>query len=675
MAKEPFKSSLFSFLGKLVSRAARCKAPPTIEVKLPDQHRKLAAVTRECLHSEAFFRAMTENSWEVVALLDPDTRIHYVTESVKRVIGYRPEEITGTLGIDLVYQADRQHILDLYEQVVLNIRPITVERFRLVTKSGELRWVQCTGKNLLSNPAIGGVAIYYHDITSTMATKREARRSRERLQLALKAAQMGTFDWDLISGKSYWSNKTEELYGFEPGEFKGTLAEIRSRIPEEEYQRNKPMVDKALFEGTEYAIEYRIHLPNGTERWVMNRGLPQKNGEGKLSRVVGVVMDITELKQNEMRLRAASEAKSQFMANMSHEIRTPLGAILGFAELMRDRGISHEDRMHYAEIVHHNGQQLATVINDILDLSKVEAGKLDIHVSVFSLASLVAEIASFLRPLAVEKNVELKIDPVPPDIPGRVKSDPARVKQVLTNVIGNAIKFTQTGGEIRLSLSFKKSNEHNCACVEIKDTGIGIEEIHRQNIFAPFYQADASRSRQFGGTGLGLSLSRHLARLLGGDLILVESTPGKGSTFRFTFDLNLGPAAAARPQVKADEKVSTIEGARVLLAEDSPDNQLLISHFLSSAGARVDAVDNGQQAVEKALQGHYDIVFMDIQMPVLDGYKATQILRSRGYTGRIVALTAHAMMDERAHSFEVGCDDHLTKPVNRAELIEAVARH
>jgi PAS domain S-box-containing protein len=627
-----------------------------------------------------FFRAMVENAWEVMACLEVDCTIRYITRSVARVLEYLPEELIGRNGFDFVVREDLPPIKELFEKIVKNVQPIAIARFRLIAKSGKEKWVQCTGINLLANPAVTGVVIYYDDITERKLAEDEGRKVRERLTLALKAGKMGTFDWNLRTDKIICSDEAMALHGFAPGEFKGTKDDILSRAAPGEAQRVAPLKMEAIKNGKEYSVEYKIIHHDGTEHWVMTRGRPHLDRKGNPVRVLGVTADITQekrreqlIKDSEQRLRAASEAKSHFLANMSHEIRTPLGAILGFTDLIRDPGISQEDRMHYAEIVRQNGNQLATVINDILDISKVEAGKLDVQTCVFSLSGLVAETASFLQLLAGEKKVALKIARMPAATPDRVCSDPARVKQVLTNIIGNAIKFTRPGGEITVSLGTKKSGSRTCAIIEVNDTGIGMDKDQQELIFDAFFQADSSLTRKFGGTGLGLSLSKHLATLLGGDLELVESTPGKGSTFRFSFDLNLEEAAqASAPKTKKSKPVD-ISGLHVLLAEDSPDNQLLITQLLSSAGAIVDTVDNGQQAVDRAVANSYDVILMDIQMPVLDGYKATALLRDKGYKGKIVALTAHALVEEREHSFAAGCDAHLTKPVNRAKLIETIA--
>jgi PAS domain S-box-containing protein len=375
---------------------------------------------------------------------------------------------------------------------------------------------------------------------------------------------------------------------------------------------------------------------------------------------------------------AANHAKSRFLANMSHEIRTPLGAIIGFAELLHEEGISDEERTDCIARIARNGHLLADMINDILDLSKIESEKLEVEHIDFEVIPLVQEVISLLQLKAQEKSLRLVLAAVG-HLPEVIHSDPTRLRQILINLLGNAIKFTDRG-RVEIRMSCERSAEGAAQLrFTIVDTGMGIPATQHSRIFEPFLQADSSTTRKFGGTGLGLAVSRGLAQALGGDLKLLKSTVGEGSSFTFT--INVGstnaqtlPANPQQLQRKAPMQ-QELAGLRILVVDDNPDNRTYISSFLSSAGARIETAVNGVQAVELATQRDYNIVLMDIQMPELDGIGAMRYLKSQDYSKPVLALTAHAMTGDRENSLKAGFQDHLVKPIDRAHLIQAIKKH
>ncbi len=390
----------------------------------------------------------------------------------------------------------------------------------------------------------------------------------------------------------------------------------------------------------------------------------------------------------------ATQAKSEFLANMSHEIRTPMTAILGFTENLLDSSISDSEKLSAIRTIRRNGEHLLQIINDILDISKIEARKLEIERIRFSPAQMVAEVKSLMQVRADAKNLRLNTEYIGA-IPETIETDPTRLKQILVNLLGNAIKFTETGG-VRLVTRIVDEATEPRIQLDVIDTGLGMTEEQLGKLFKAFAQADMSTTRKFGGTGLGLLISKRLAEMLGG-AITVESKPGEGSMFRTTVTIGSldgvqmldDPAAAtiAQPETVAAADLDAYKlDCRVLLAEDNLTNQTLIAGVLEKAGARVTVVENGKDAVEAALaamnQRHVDdpehkidVILMDMQMPVLDGYEATKLLRQKGYTGPIIALTGHAMEGDREKCIDAGCNDYATKPFNRKKLIEAIQAH
>jgi signal transduction histidine kinase/CheY-like chemotaxis protein/predicted hydrocarbon binding protein len=378
---------------------------------------------------------------------------------------------------------------------------------------------------------------------------------------------------------------------------------------------------------------------------------------------------------------AANRAKSAFLANMSHEIRTPMTAILGFSDILLQDAARHEVN-EAASIIKRNGEQLLAIINDILDLSKIETGKLEIERSTCSLRRIAEDLLTTMKVCAEAKGLSLTME-YQGDVPEHIHTDPVRLQQILLNLIGNAVKFTEVG-QIRVIVRRETgANKERKLKLDIIDTGIGLSEEQIDLLFQPFTQVDSSMHRRFGGTGLGLAISRRLALMLGGD-ITVSSVPGIGSTFSLTIDagpldeLNLvdpsAEIAKQRPQTATDQLMFN---SRILLAEDSPDTQRLLTFILRKAGAEVTVAEDGQDAVHLALAAQrdnrpYDLILMDMQMPIMDGYEATRSLRNAGYKKTIIALTAQAMREDAQKCIEAGCDYYLSKPLKQSDLLQTL---
>ncbi|MCP4446067.1 MAG: response regulator [Myxococcales bacterium] len=391
------------------------------------------------------------------------------------------------------------------------------------------------------------------------------------------------------------------------------------------------------------------------------------------------------LRQNDERnreLQTALKAKSQFLANMSHEIRTPLGAMLGFADLLLGADLSESESLNGAQVIRRNGEHLLAVINDILDLSKIEAGQLRVEKVEFSLPALLSEVDSLMRPRATEKGLEFSTD-IRGELPETLVADPFRIRQILLNLVGNAIKFTEKG-----SVKIEVGSTDGRLVFDVIDTGIGMTKAATKNLFKPFQQADASMSRRFGGTGLGLAICKSLADALNGTITL-ESEAGRGSRFLFEMMAEVSEGTemvsswgTALPNLDSQRSASRTKklAGNILLAEDGVDNQVLATSILRRAGLQVTVAENGAIAVERAKAAMeiglpFDLIVMDMQMPELDGYGATAMLREHGYRGPVIALTAHAMTGEKERCLAAGCDDYLSKPFDRRELVRMVGSH
>ncbi len=460
--------------------------------------------------------------------------------------------------------------------------------------------------------------------------------------------------------------------------FKGIYPDDKSHV--------QAQVQSAIASGSECRIDFRIVDPQGNLRWFSLRAQAVRDPDERVKGLRGFVQDVTERKKLENDLfRARQDAevavqeKVQFLANMSHEIRTPLGAILGFTDFLNEQNLSQEEASRYLNIIHRNGRLLVNLINDILDLSKVESGRLELEKVPFHVLDLMNELVAIFKTRASDKNLTFKVE-IDEHVPEMMFSDPLRVRQIFVNLLSNAIKFTTTGQiTIRLSL-LESADSKKIIKLSVEDTGPGIPDHLRTRLFEPFLQADGSLTREFGGTGLGLALSKRLARALGGDLILANNS-SSGTRFEVLLPLEFDLSSKTCPlhqdgifESQFAKDLSHLRGLKVLVVDDVADNQLLIKRLLAKRGAEVDLAENGAIGVEKAITSEYDMILMDMQMPVLDGYAATRELRRLGFRRPILALTAHALKKDREKCLAAGCDEYLSKPIESQSLFAKVRK-
>jgi len=401
---------------------------------------------------------------------------------------------------------------------------------------------------------------------------------------------------------------------------------------------------------------------------------------------IAIIQDITTRKLAELAAKKATQdaedankAKTEFLAFMSHEIRTPLGVILGFAEILRNKNISQNLRDEFAETIHRNALELGSLIDDVLDLSKVEAGRVELARNTVQISDLIRDLEGTFSLEAKNKNLVFNVT-LDKDGPTSIISDHKILRQILVNIVGNAIKYTEKGRvAMRVGLQTIENAGLAMAVFTVSDTGCGISDNERDKLFHAFGQTTSKSIKRKQGTGLGLVLSKKLARLLGGDVELKESIPGQGSTFVVTVDA--GPISkqiktVLQPEVKPIEmsatKTKRLDGTKILVAEDTPDQALLIKFLLADVGASVTVVNNGAGAVEKILSDKFDIILMDMQMPILDGFDATRLLRRQGFKKPIIALTAQAFKQDSYKALQAGCNRHLSKPFTQDRLVQAI---
>jgi len=554
-------------------------------------------------------------------------------------------------------------------------------------------------------------------IVNQMRVEEELQRSKQSMREVLQGSPIAQFVIDSSHRVIYWNKALELLSGITESEIIGTtdhwkafyfeqrpcladlLVDGRSNLLATYYDDrcNKSALLDDAYEGTQFVKHF-----GNQGRWMYFTAAVIKDAKGNILGAVETLEDITKRRLAEMQLaksqqeaEAANRAKSAFLANMSHEIRTPMTAIMGYVELLSECclkkcALVQSEIGDPLDVISQNAKHLLHLIDDILDLSKIEAGKLEIEHAACSTSGILAEVVALMKIKAAQKGLTLDAECLGP-IPETIQSDPMRLRQILLNITGNAIKFTEKGG-IRILVGLADGTLGRTLELKVVDTGIGLSPETLENLFKPFTQADISTSRRYGGTGLGLTISKRLVELLGGNLT-VESEYGKGSTFTITLpigcldgvsmienfsDTQVPKENGVSPQAVSNEM--SLTGCRVLLAEDGQDNQRFIAIILKKLGIETLLVENGKDAVrcatESKADGHpFDLILMDMQMPVMDGYDATRFLRSENWSSPIIALTAHAMLEDRQKCLDAGCTDYLTKPIDRTRFTELLMRY
>ncbi len=604
-----------------------------------------------------------------------------VTEA--QILGKRPQDIFPVLV--------KAGVVERIRQALAGESPPPqdlVYSLEFTTRAGYAIFTAVPLKN--SRGKIIGAIGLIQDITERKLAEEEIRSNEERLRLAVDAGHLATWDWRIADGNLVWNDEHFRMLEYEPDSFVPTRHQWLQRIHPDDAVAMQELIKRKLIQGDDYHAEFRVILPRGGERILESSGRFERDEAGKALRCYGVMSDITDQKQQltslrldkeqlerrveerteELALRteeaeSANRSKSDFLANMSHEIRTPMNAIIGLGYLALQTDLTPRQSDYLTKMTA-AADGLLQLLNDILDLSKIDAGRLELETQTFQLHGVLEQLTGMMNSKAAEKGLLLQVV-VDPATPEYLVGDSLRLRQILLNLVSNAIKFTHQGA-VKVSVTPSTGDgERGLLKFSVHDSGIGMSPEQLAIIFNPFTQADSSTTRCFGGTGLGLSICRRLTEFMGGTL-QVRSEPGRGTTFSFSAPFPAGSAVELLPAPHVPRAAGTmLRGCRVLVAEDHPINQQVIRELLERAGAIVTLVGNGEEAVAAVGEGipAFDAVLMDIQMPVMDGYEATRLIRLRFSADQlhIVAMTAHALVEERNRCREAGMNDHLSKPV------------
>jgi PAS domain S-box-containing protein len=652
--------------------------------------------------SESRLRVMFDKGPLGIATAAMDRTLLQVNQAYCKMLGYAAEDIQGEKVDVFVYPEDILETRIKTEELAAGLIPSFALEKRYLRKDGLLRWgrTTCTAiRDAAGKPEY--LFAIVEDVTASKQAGDALKASERKLRLLAQNVKDVIWTCDMEFRWTYISPSFEFMTGYTADEgLSMSLADILA--PGYFRKIMRLFVDKRRDAAGDLGVltqpsilEAEVVGKGGKRLWAEINASFVVSPAGEPVGIVGITRDISGRKALQLQLMQAKEiaesanrAKSQFIANTCHEIRTPMTAILGYADILRENIKDPEEREAVCTILR-NGEHLLEIINGVLDLSKIEAGKQNVDITVCSPHVLTADVVALMRVPAQAKRIQLRIEYENP-IPETISTDPVRLRQILINLIGNAIKFTECG-EVRISLRLLDAETPEPRLqFRVIDTGVGMAEDDAEGLFQPYSQARSSGGSRIGGTGLGLAISRRLVTMLGGE-ISVESEPKKGSEFIFavrTGDLRevnffrtpaeSAAAEAAKPEEKPMPAIAL--DCRVLLAEDGPDNQKLIAFLLRKAGARVVLAENGERAVELATAAArngepFAVILMDMQMPLMDGYQATKKLRSMDYSRPIVALTAHAMADDRQKCLDAGCDDYLTKPINRQRLMTTIARY
>jgi PAS domain S-box-containing protein len=658
------------------------------ELILTDNGVKTATTATVSADELALLRALRNafDASSIISVTDKRGIITYANDNFLKISGYSKEELIGKTHrvVNSGYHppefwAEMWRVIETgkkWEAEVCNR-----------AKSGESYWVQ---SSVMAITDVGGNLAGYisirHDITESKRLETELRAGRRLQDIVMETAPVGIFRTDTEGNCNYVNTNWTEMTGVSVSDSMGE-GWIKPIHPEDKYRVFGNWGDFVTGQA-EFGMRWRFKRADGSIRWVQGTAAAVRNDSGRIVSYLGAAVDVTalieaqagletqqteillansELQKQAIELERAAKAKSLFLANMSHEIRTPLNGILGMSQIMARQSLPAESGEIINDIIG-SGEMLMGIINDLLDFSKIDAGNMSVEKRAFSPRDAINKTITLTQKSAADKKLALTID-VDPNIPDFVLGDELRTRQILLNLIGNAVKFTASGSvTIRADWMPVKDSIGQIA-VSVTDSGIGMTDAQIKRLFNPFSQADDSITRRFGGTGLGLTIARRLAELMGGT-ITVTSEPGKGSTFKFS--ISVEPTVAAVKSVESENStLADFKNLSILVAEDNLTNQKLVKLIFSKLGVTYSLAQNGREAFEIAQTRAWDVIFMDLQMPEMGGIDATKLIRSTNGPSQnttVIALTANAFEDDKKACFAAGMNGFIAKPIRLTEL-------
>jgi PAS domain S-box-containing protein len=664
----------------------------------------------QVMRERALLASIVENSDDAIIAISPEGIVASWNRGASNLFGYTAEEITGRNAELLAHPDHRHHARTTFASVTGGLKVSLIDSVIRRRDGSSVHVSVCASPILGPDGGVTGCSAIFRDITPRRHSEAVLKESSDRLHLAIRAGAVGIFEYNPVEGTTVWDDQMFRLYGTTPDRFGANYEAWRAALHPDDRERTEQEFRSALRGEREFDTEFRVVWDDGSVHDIRALAIVQRDTSGQPIRLIGTNYDITSRKQAALQLQdsnrklelaiasanslalaanAASVAKSRFLANMSHEIRTPMNGVLGMIQLLSGTELTEEQRQ-CVTVAHDSGRALLSLIDDILDLSKIEAGKITLENVNFDLRRTIENALHPLRIQALSRGVEIH-SRIGEDIPRYAIGDGHRLRQVLTNLSSNALKFTERGAVTLAATIIEKiesqdqseGQEQNGGNLTVRfaitDTGIGIRQDQIALLFAPFVQADSSTTRRFGGTGLGLAICKQIVGMMGGN-IGVTSDEGQGSTFWFTavFDRVDGQAPSedhGERRVRAPQSKPNMDRSwRILVAEDNPTNRLVALAQLTKLGHNATAVNDGAAAVEAVRTGSYDLVLMDCHMPVMDGFAATRLIRQSFQPHiPIIALTASAMQEDRDQCL-AEMNDFVTKPVDLARLAAVLTR-
>nr|WP_173270563.1 hybrid sensor histidine kinase/response regulator [Thiosulfatimonas sediminis] len=631
---------------------------------------------------QILLRTVIDESPDVIIMKDWDGNFILCNQTVANLYKSTPQQMIGhDDGYFTGNQEQNRFFRENVQQIMRNMQTEVVYEQSTDAKTSEIRHFQSIKKPLLNQQGEKQILVIAHDITDLVRARKSIEESEKRFSYVMDATLEGIWDWNIESGSLRHNDRWFSILGRHDPHQQTTLQTFIEHIHPEDRDQVMQRV-KACLQGEEeyYYSEHRMLKTDGSITWVLDRGkVVEHNEKGEPIRMVGSFAEINQRKETEQHLQeakrqaeSANRAKSKFLANMSHEIRTPLNGILGLVEQLIDSDLRNEQRQQL-KMVHESGELLLNILNDILDFSKIEAGKVELDEHNFSLQTLIQEVLGLMQAPAGAKNLQLQTK-MTADI-NWVFGDSQKIKQILINLLGNAIKFTEQGQVIIEVL--QKADHYQ---IWVRDSGCGIPSSKLNKLFQAFQQLDASTTRRYGGTGLGLTISRKLAELMHGKLG-VHSIENQGSDFWIELPYKAGEAPQKSPAIVPSYDATDLNFAKlkVLLVEDNLVNQKVALAYLQKLGIKTELAENGKEALQKLKYLDFNLVLMDCQMPVMDGFTASMEIRlgnagTKNIKIPIIALTANVMQEDQENCFNAGMNGFIGKPIKLPHLISEIQR-